>query len=117
MYWIMTIIAVFVNPVYLLADLRSTWKEEGDLMVRMLSVSSYVIAPEKYVGLAIIKDGGGTFWCFVWICLPLLDIAAVAACFSSFVVDNVYAPLITGYIITTLEGIFVIVMILYGYCR
>ena len=118
LYWIMTIIAAITNPVYLLVDLRSTWKHAGQWWEKMFFIGSYVIAPEKYVATALLRGTGGNaaFFCFVAIFLPLLDLGGVAACVTAVLVDQVYAPLMVGYVITTVGGVFIVFTVLYRLC-
>ena len=125
LYWILTVIAVFRNPVYLLVDLSSTWKkdeyslvavnsgnydtERGKRFIRIFNCGLYVIAPEKYVMMAITKSSGsGWAHCCVICFLPLMDLAGAVALIWAFIVDKAYGPLIIGYTITTIGGIFVI---------
>lgn len=118
LYWMMTIIAVIVNPVYLLVDLRSSWQEHDEWDLRLTQIGSYVIAPEKYVAMAIkqVSDNIAPV-CFMLIFLPLLDMAGVAAYITAIVLHNVYPPLIIGYLITTVGGIFFMSIVLMSCCK
>lgn len=116
LYWLMTVFALCRNPVYLLVDLRSTWLNRRNVIFELVS---YVIAPDKYVTLAMIKKGGRDYlsFCLVVIFLPLLDLAGVAAFILAFLTDNVYVPLMIGYAVTMIGGIVVVPWVIVVYCK
>ena len=116
-YFILTLLALYRQPIYLLVDLRSSWKENR------LYVLVYIFAPEKYVFRCymvpqIVGNQMGPMGTqlIVLAILPILcvmDIAGIAAFIRAFVVNNVYVPMIVGYTITSI-GVIVMTAI---YCR
>ena len=103
-YFVLTLIGLCVNRVYLLVDLRASWKEEK------LNLGLYVLAPEKYVYSTVVKSEGSVIICWQlgMYFLTAIDLAGVVAFIWAFAVDNVYAPIMVGYGVTTIGGIFVI---------
>ena len=106
LYFLFTLIGLIKNRSYLLVDLRATWKDED--VNGSWSVILYVIAPEKNLFMVIlcdhpapvVRDTG-------MICLCVLDMAGIVAFIWAIGVDNVYVPLMIGYGVTTIGGIFV----------
>merc|ERR1712048_1365410 len=95
-----------MNPTYLLADLKASWKRKD--FNDKLSVIIYVLAPEKYVLMSITDQNlEGTSLIFL-VLLGILDMFGIAALVSAFLADNVYIPMMIGYGLTTL-GAFVLV--------
>ena len=126
LYWMLTVIAIFVNPVYLLVDLRETWTKDTrsvgwvhgggntdkskEWYRRFFNCGVYVLAPEKYVALALfMNDKSRVGQCFVFFVLPVLDMAGAVAIVWAIMANRVYWPLMIGYIITTIGGVFLIV--------
>lgn len=106
----LTLIALCVNPTYLLVDLRASWKDTT-VQQPALNVMMYIVAPSKYVGGAIVK--GSTeeplFLCLAVVALPLLDLSAVLALFYSITSEEkIYTPLMIGYCVTTVGLMYII---------
>eukprot|EP01084_Bolivina_argentea_P146692 256788_1 len=101
-YFILSLIAICINPSYLLLDLRATWFKDDKRFIAL-----YVMAPEKYIAVAIARQHChyvGTALLILF--LSLLDIFGIVACVWAILVHNMYAPLMIGYSITTLGAIF-----------
>lgn len=104
-YLLLTIFGICVNSTYLLVDAKAGWNES---FYEAKHVYLYVIAPEIYLFNSVFKLDG---CCYKvgYIFLFLLDLVAIIVFIWSFVVKNVYVPLIIGYGITTIGiSIFII---------
>ena len=104
-YVLLTIVCAFVNPVFLLLDTVCQWHEDK------ISFFIYVIAPEKFVWICL---AGESFACifllgiFLLSCLDLVGLAAlVVACTSG----TAHLALLIGYVVTTMGGLFTIVVV------
>eukprot|EP01084_Bolivina_argentea_P135024 238008_1 len=103
-YFFLTIIGLLVNPVYLLLDLRATWNVDKDPTSTILM---YILAPEKYIYLSLVSEveNGTRAKCtyqYILVGLVIMDLCGIAAFIWALAVHNVYAPLMVGYIVTTL---------------
>ena len=110
-YFILTIIALFVGPVFLMPDIKATWTELFDLDHQLdgkILVIMYVIAPEKYVFTYI-----GRYIIFIFI-LILMDMCGFVALIWAISIKNIYIPLIIGYTITTIGGTIILFMAFLG---
>ena len=117
LYWLMTIMALCRNPSYLLVDLKATWNgisrtfPNSTIFGPCFQVALYVLAPEKYVAIALVKRnrceelaGGILIGAF----LPLLDLAGMIGFCWAFAVHNVFIPMIIGYSVTMIAALFLL---------
>ena len=115
LYWFMTVMALYRNPSYLLVDLKATWNGKTRSATSFTTfgpwfqVTLYVLAPEKYVAISLVKRnrceelvGGILIGAF----LPLLDLAGMVAFCWAFAVHNVFVPMIIGYSVTMIAALF-----------
>ena len=122
LYWLMTIVSLYRNPCYLLVDLRASWNQKQNVQFeRWIEVGMYVLAPEKYVGWAIVREERlNTNLCigmiYTVVFLPMLDMAGVVALIWAVVSRNIYPPLMIGYAVTTIGGLSVIIGVVLFCC-
>ena len=110
-YALSVVACVVVNPAFLLVDMGATVREQDD---GMLVLVMYVVAPEKYVVLALTNAGGldkenfGALW--VFIASPLLDLCGMAALGAGLGAGpgKLPPPLAVGYSITTAGALFLV---------
>eukprot|EP01084_Bolivina_argentea_P317306 550137_1 len=103
-YFCLTCICVCVNPAFLLVDLIASFKEY------YMGALIYLFAPEKYIYLSITKNKEGCCLATLFVILCLADLVGMVAFIWAFVVNNVYAPMMVGYSVTTLGGCMIICM-------
>eukprot|EP01083_Nonionella_stella_P031985 87543_1 len=113
-YFLLTIIAACANPVFLIVDLRAS---------SLSLVGCYVIAPEKYVFMALfnnlpdkyvfITKHGVVFGICV---LVLMDFAGAISFVHALAIKNAYVPLMIGYGVTAIGGFFVVCFIMWFDC-
>eukprot|EP01084_Bolivina_argentea_P207900 354621_1 len=109
-YLLLTFIALCMNPSFLMIDLKASWNSE------VFTVLTYVIAPEKFVFLAVVDNRNGFLLGCGMISLILLDLAGIVAFIYAFAVNYVYVPMMIGYGVTTTGGLFSIIFLLLGCC-
>ena len=97
LYPLLTLVALWLKPIFLLANLSSPKN-------RVKSFLFYVAMPEKYV-LACAHDGGLPAWLFfplIWFFLPAADLCGTAALIVGGVKGTLPAALAVGYSVATL---------------
>jgi hypothetical protein len=93
-YVILTLIALCVNPAFLLVDSSATFKSSGwNLML-------YIICPEKFVYFCL-----GLTTVFPLLILIVCDLSGIAALIVAIYTNNMPIPLMIGYSITALGGL------------
>ena len=109
-YFLLATVCIFVNPSYLLVDLRATWQKElwatwyEDIENKSLALM-YAVAPEKYILMCISGNKNEDTGIGSGICLSLLDLSGIIAFIWAIVVNNVYPAMMIGYGVTTLGGL------------
>jgi len=103
-YALSVLACVAVNPAFLLVNARATARDEdnvGEVEAGYGWLAMYVLAPEKFVVMALTDEGG----CFMWtwfLCVgPLLDLCGMAALGAGLGAGHLPPPLAVGYSVTT----------------
>ena len=113
-YLLLTLVALCVNPSYLLVDLRSSWRETRTAHPNAKSdVITYVFAPERYVAGAIAKGSSNGFVVICLGMLPIFDLFSILALMCSISHgkdDGIYVPLLVGYSVTACGHTYVIIL-------
>lgn len=116
LYFLMTLVCIVVNPVFLLPDHKASWQRSKT------AVMTYIFAPEKFVYLAIIKDdwearGSGSCWTLIiMLLLWIADVSGIIALMYSITSHNVLAAMIMGYAVTAIEFFLVTTISCHAMC-
>jgi len=104
-YLLATVLALLVNPSYLLLDVRATWEEDGWVYVLIC-----VLSPEKYVLTAAL---GADFGFGGSLALLLFDLAGAAAFVTAILPEEPFPPpLLVGYAVAALAMVTIPVALL-----
>jgi hypothetical protein len=108
----------WVNPAFLLVDVAASVRDEEAIEFDggYLFLTMYVVAPEKYVGLALFSQGGldkdylgGDV---VLVLGPLLDLCGLGALTAGLGAGGLPPALAVGYTVTALGALFMAWMVL-----
>lgn len=142
-YFVLTIICLYVNPAFLMVSLRATYQ-----LYSWWYVVQYVVSPVKYVCSTLIRtwkppeessvqDDDRSIYTFQYgkakqhhtccsegygyhdmamAVLVLLDLPGMVALLWTFVTGHVYVALMVGYAVTFLDGTFQIIYFTVAYC-
>eukprot|EP01084_Bolivina_argentea_P317305 550135_1 len=113
-YFILTIFGLCINPTFLMPDLKATWKYKKE------TIPIYVIAPHAYVFACVAPktDSPGIIDCLNclgFVTLILMDLCGAVAFVWAFIVKNVYVPMMIGYSVTAIGGLFMIFIACIGW--
>ena len=111
--YLLTVVACArVNPAFLLVDVAASVRDKGGdkLEGGYTFLAMYVVAPEKYVGLALLGGGGldnKGLWLPVVLYLgPLLDLCGLGALGAGLGAGGLPPALAVGYTVTALGALF-----------
>jgi len=112
-YVALCLVGMWVQPAYLLVDVRATVRTGGDFA--LLQVLVYVLSPEKFVLSAVGQGVGSDASQIAALGVPLLDLCAIAALVVAIVPAEPFPPaLLVGYTLTALAGVSFVVLIVDG---
>ena len=102
-YFLLTIIGLFVRPVYLLVDSKAI-PNDGALSF----IGVYVFAPEKYILICFPfqENKRGHIFAISLLLLMLLDISGIVAVFWALAVKKVFVPLVIAYALIFIGDMF-----------
>jgi hypothetical protein len=112
LYLLFVVACAWVNPAFLLVDVAATVRDEeaGAPMGGYSFLAMYVVAPEKYVGVALFEKGGldknGLAVAVVYILGPLLDLCGLGALGAGLGAGALAPALAVGYTVTALGALF-----------
>ena len=112
LYPLLTLVALRVQPIFLLANLSSPKN-------RVKSFLFYVAMPEKYVLRCAGEDGSLPSWLAIplFIFLPAADLCGTAALIVGAVKGTLPPALAVGYSVATLGWVSFVTLMVSGYCK
>jgi hypothetical protein len=107
---------MYVNPAFLLVDVGASMRQlpdEGTCESGYTFLVMYVMAPEKFVFLALLEGGLQMTECayILLIGSTLLDVCGIVALGAGIGVEDLPPPLAVGYSITTLATLVVLALL------
>ena len=101
LYFILTIVGLFINPLYLLVSIGSAHDQpHNNFLHKFWSVIFYVCAPEKFI-LVCLKWRDGEWICFFMTLLCLPDLFCVIGFIYGIYINNLPIPLGISYAVTS----------------
>lgn len=114
LYALLVLVALVVNPVFLLMDLRATWYVYSEQpLLRVLCVTAYGFAPSKVMWMTVIpRDSHPTVVAVGNGLTTLLDMCSIGALVAGLVKHRLPLALGVGYVVTAgcIAGIVVFVV-------
>eukprot|EP01083_Nonionella_stella_P302768 1045305_1 len=97
-----------------MVDLRASWNKDDSHLEgvdKFVAMGIYVIAPEKYVYLSVFMKGacGDCPKVLGLLFVSVLDLGGIVAFIWALAVNNAYAPLMIGYGVTAIGGLFMLI--------
>lgn len=119
-YLLATIIALYVQPSFLLVNISAGWKTKSiPLHARLLFILLYCTMPDKFVlsiALKILFSDRSdccvlalflNLSSLMWFLMSVMDLFGIAALLVAVTVDRVFIPLVIGYCMTALSGVLI----------
>ena len=96
---LVVLLCACVNPAFLLVDVGASMRDRGDSLGGYSFLAMYVVAPEKFVALALLGEKGGLNISDgqALLCCALLDLCWVAALGAGLSAGNLSPVLAAGY--------------------
>ena len=120
LYLLTTLVALKHNPAFLLVDVGATVRYKGKVGGSGYSfLALYVLAPEKFVAVAALHEGGLGWEIVVVLALlggALLDLCGVGALIAGLAAGSLPGALAVGYAATTLGALWVIALVVADQC-
>ena len=107
-YLLSVLVCTCINPAFLLVDVRASVRDVGERVPQggVTFLVMYVVAPEKFVTLALFGTDSSAGFVVMFVS-ALLDLCGLGALCAGLGAGNLPPALAVGYTVTALEALFV----------